>query len=94
MEQDITDIIERGEAEAVQDIIPPLTDDSLNEGFANGLENLSRTFVTTSQSIVSSAAGQNTCTSTSQLHVVSSTVQYSAVQYSTLYYNTVQCNAM
>ena len=74
LEQDITEILERGEAEAAQEIIPSLHDNcsavnihqSLEESYQSGLpQSMSGTFMTTNQPIMSSSE-----LATSSAHVV------------------------
>ena len=80
MEQDISEIIVREEAEAAHEIIPSLTDDctavsihhSLEESYQAGLQNLPENFVTANRPIVSSTAADNMTTSSVQIHVVCS----------------------
>lgn len=77
LEQDISEIIVREEAEAAHEIIPSLTDDctavsihhSLEESYQAGLQNLPENFVTVNRPIVSSTAADNMTTSSAQIHV-------------------------
>lgn len=83
LEQDITDIIERGEAQAAQEIIPSLHDScsavslhqSLEESYQAGLQHgVSETFLTstttTNQPILSSTSRGLVTGSSASAHVV------------------------
>jgi hypothetical protein len=81
LEQDIKEIIERGEAEAAQEIIPSLHDNcsavdihhSLEESYQAGLpQSMSGTFLTTDQPIMSSTSSDLVTTSSASGHVVCS----------------------
>ena len=79
LEQDITEIIERDEAEAAQEIIPSLHNDCsavnmhqhLEESYQAGLpQSISGTFLTTDHPIMSSSSNDLVTTSSASSHVV------------------------
>ena len=81
LEQDITEIIERDEAEAAQGIIPSLQDDcsavnlheDLEGSYQSALpQSMSGTFMTTNQPIMSSTTDELARSSSARVHVVSS----------------------
>ena len=80
-EQDITEIIERDEAEAAQGIIPSLNDscsavnihEHLEDSYQSGLpQSMSGTFMTTNHPIMSSATDELVSSSSRRVHVVCS----------------------